>query len=120
MFVVLVAYDFFALVAFEQIVRLVKSSRYQQFYGDDPFNPILTGYASARKTKEQPEVHPMFIFVKPKINGNVHPKWWQMANDSDEMELIKDTGKYFQRQELLPDVMLHNAVNISYMKNQRF
>lgn len=113
-------YDFFALVAFEQILRLVKSSRYQQFYGDDPFNPILTAYPSATKAKEQPEVHPMFIFIRPKMDVTVQPKWWQVTNDSAEMELIKETGKYFQSQELLPGVMLQNAVNISYRQKHRF
>lgn len=108
-------YDFFALVAFEQIVRLVKSARYQEYYGDDPFNPILIRSRSAVE-----ELHPKFIFVAPKMDLKVHPKWWQVANDATEMDTMKDAGNYFQSHELLPDVMLHNANNIGYMKKYRF
>lgn len=62
----------------------------------------------------------MFIFIRPKMDVTVQPKWWQVTNDSAEMELIKETGKYFQSQELLPGVMLQNAVNISYRQKHRF
>ncbi|XP_043865044.1 uncharacterized protein LOC26528387 [Drosophila mojavensis] len=36
-----VVYDFFALLAFEQIMRIVRSKQYQQLYGSDPLNPVI-------------------------------------------------------------------------------
>ncbi|KAL7740707.1 hypothetical protein ACLKA6_000071 [Drosophila palustris] len=102
----LVVYDFFALVAFEQIVRLVKSKRYQQYYGTDPFNPKHKGFTN---TEQQNPEHPFYIM--PEVSA----KWWQVKNFEQntigETCHVDEMHKYFQYQELLPDVVLNNGMN---------
>ncbi|XP_034098077.1 LOW QUALITY PROTEIN: uncharacterized protein LOC117563724 [Drosophila albomicans] len=112
----LVAYDFLAIVAFEQIVRLVKSKRYQEIYGTDPLNPIITPKQKIFiSTEEQNLDHPIIVYVMPF-------KWWQMEaldrKSFKETPQADDSHKYFQSQELVPEIMLHNATNIR--KNQKY
>ncbi|XP_034472193.1 uncharacterized protein LOC117779947 [Drosophila innubila] len=74
-YAILVAYDFLALVAFEQIVRLVKSERYQQFYGLDPFNPKTPHHIRFTYTKKRNIDHPLIFYVMPKTPA----KWWDKS-----------------------------------------
>ncbi|KAH8403267.1 hypothetical protein KR222_009334 [Zaprionus bogoriensis] len=100
-YAILVLYDFLALVAFEQVLRLVMSERYQELYGTDPFNPVLMVKPNAVKAKQQLDVRPTLIYVTPKMDLQMRPKWWQVENT--EVDVKNDAGKYFQSRELLPD-----------------
>ncbi|KAM8717493.1 hypothetical protein ACLKA7_004222 [Drosophila subpalustris] len=109
-YAMLVVYDFFALVAFEQIVRLVKSKRYQQYYGTDPFNPKHKKFTN---TEQQNPEHPFYIM--PEVSA----KWWQVKNFEQntirETYQVDEMHKYFQYQELLPDVILNNGMNTDFI-----
>ncbi|XP_032591679.1 uncharacterized protein LOC116805223 [Drosophila grimshawi] len=88
----LTVYDLFALVAFEQIIALVRSKRYQQLYGSDPFNPILN-----HNTEQQLKEHPTIVYVMPKANANL-PKWWQvdsLQHNNRENIMLHDAHRYF-------------------------
>ncbi|KAH8262816.1 hypothetical protein KR044_000590 [Drosophila immigrans] len=116
-YAMLVAYDFLAIIAFEQIVRLVKSKRYQQIYGTDPLNPILPQQKGSINTEEENLEHPIIVYVMP-------VKWWQLEalehKSFKKASQADETEKYFQSQELVPEVMLHNIINIGYNQKHRY
>lgn len=105
--IVLVVYDFFALLAFEQIMGLVRSKRYQQLYGSDPFNPRR----NANSVKYPNSINVIF-------NADKYvPKWWELngrkpiSDDENIASAYADAHKYFQNRELMSDVLLHNVIN---------
>ncbi|XP_033150820.1 uncharacterized protein LOC108598935 [Drosophila busckii] len=82
-YAILVFYDLFALLAFVQIVTLVSSKRYQQFYGTNPFKPCLLRTQQAKLKCSLPQ---------------------------HNSEKLTEYAKYFQPAELMNDIMLRNAL----------
>ncbi|XP_064553584.1 uncharacterized protein LOC135438954 [Drosophila montana] len=111
-YAMLTVYDFVALLAFEQILKLVRSRQYQQLYGSDPFRPRL----NATQTKHVNVVN---------VDKNA-PKWWQIENlepISNELNINSgqdEAHKHFQSQELLAEVLLRNAINLGYAHRKGF
>ncbi|XP_002051427.2 uncharacterized protein [Drosophila virilis] len=107
-YAMLTVYDFLALIAFEQILKLVRSRQYQELYGSDPFRPTIN-----------------IVNVSPKVFKNM-PKWWQAENseaisDTPNMNYAQDEAhKHFQSQELLAEVLLRNAINLDYAHRKGF
>lgn len=102
---VLTVYDFLALIAFEQIMKLVRSRQYQELYGSDPFRPRLN-----------------MVHVSPKVDKSM-PKWWQAENSEPISDINygqDEAHKHFQSQELLAEVLLRNAINLDYAHRKGF
>ncbi|KRF98442.1 uncharacterized protein Dwil_GK28272 [Drosophila willistoni] len=120
-YAILVVYDTLALLAFIQICHLVFSERYQQLYGTDPFNPILTTTMEDKLQEKNDKLSippPIIIYVMPKMGQKLwhlpQSKWWQ--EDSPRKESIKDsqTSKNFYQEELLSKALLRTALNEGY------
>ncbi|XP_030381237.1 uncharacterized protein LOC115629061 [Scaptodrosophila lebanonensis] len=85
-YLVFIIYNILTLMAFVQILVLVHSDRYKQYYGSDPLKPNLNNARLFDKTS---------------------PKWWHISetkscqDDSDMKGGEEDLSEYFQRQELI-------------------
>lgn len=120
---VLVAYDTLALVAFIQIMQLVRSERYVRLYGNDPLNPILDGVTHLELKEGSPNLpKPIIIYVMPnagqKLWDKQPKKWWQAERNGPharKKSLVQEiSADYFQREELVSRVLLRNALNGDY------
>ncbi|KAH8314121.1 hypothetical protein KR067_011984 [Drosophila pandora] len=122
-YALLVAYDTLALVAFIQIMQLVRSERYVRLYGNDPLNPILDGNTHLELREGSPNPpKPIIIYVMPKAGQKLWDeqpkKWWQAERNGPQARkksVVQETSAdYFQREELLSKVLLRNALNGDY------
>ncbi|KAH8244462.1 hypothetical protein KR026_010488 [Drosophila bipectinata] len=120
---VLVAYDTLVLVAFIQIMHLVRTERYQRLYGNDPLNPILDGIPQLDLPEGSPNApNPIIIYVMPKPGQKLWDqqpkKWWQSERNGPQVRkksLVQEiSADYFQRDELVSKVLLRNALNGDY------
>ncbi|XP_016978000.1 uncharacterized protein LOC108043703 [Drosophila rhopaloa] len=126
-YAMLVAYDTLLLIAFVQVMFLVRSERYQRLYGTDPLNPIINGTTHKEMALNYPiPQQPIIIYVMPragqKLWGMPQSKWWQ--DKSTDGEIIQKpphevSSDFFQRQELLSNVLLRNAINEDYLHKER-
>ncbi|XP_030556081.1 uncharacterized protein LOC115759311 [Drosophila novamexicana] len=143
-------YNCVTCLAMYQIINLVRSSKYRQLYGEDPFQPIPLRRAQGEiqqlrllHTPEDTDIdeqkrlaklglwpvrrQPQVISVIPvQAVPAVSMKWWQQqALDKDEQQL-QDSAVYrnWQRDELLRgvggDVERKNAINRRYAAEQHF
>lgn len=122
----LVAYDTLVLIAFVQIMFLVRSKRYQRLYGSDPLNPVLNAMSLKEIREGSPGFQqPIIIYVMPragqKLWAKQQQKWWKDEIILDDLEEEKDHVKedssdYFQREELLSKILLRNAINGNLLK----
>ncbi|XP_017098756.2 uncharacterized protein [Drosophila bipectinata] len=122
-YAMLVAYDTLVLVAFIQIMHLVRTERYQRLYGNDPLNPILDGIPQLDLLEGSPNApNPIIIYVMPKPGQKLWDqqpkKWWQSERNGPQVRkksLVQEiSADYFQREELVSKVLLRNAVNGDY------
>ncbi|KAH8282277.1 hypothetical protein KR054_006540 [Drosophila jambulina] len=130
-YILFVGYNAFTCVAMFQIISLVKSSRYRELYGDDPFHPLAIKPNQSQKPlpvlhmhdmhdtdiDEQkrlsklglwPRRHPPVVSVLPVQTQFPQPqlKWWQQqALDTGEDKVL-DPSVYrnWQPRELLNGV----------------
>ncbi|XP_017012667.2 uncharacterized protein [Drosophila takahashii] len=126
-YAMLVAYDTLTLIAFVQIMFLVRTERYQRLYGTDPLNPIPGGISHKQLTTSYlTSQQPIIIYVMPKAGQKLwdlpQSKWWQdEVSDSRVPQKAPDdiSSDYFQRQELLSNVLLRNAINEDYLHKEK-
>ncbi|TDG40382.1 hypothetical protein AWZ03_013196 [Drosophila navojoa] len=140
-------YNCVTCIALFQIINLVRSNKYRQLYGEDPFNPLVTkrprgevqqlrvlGTPEDTDIDEQkrlaklglwPRRHPQVISVIPMQTPAVNLKWWQQqALDRDDK--LHDSAVYrnWQRDELLRgvggEVERKNELNRRYAEVQHF
>ncbi|EDW03073.1 GH10696 [Drosophila grimshawi] len=143
-------YNCITCVAMFQIITLVKSNKYRQLYGEDPFDPIplrrshgsnngvqqlrMLGTPEDTDIDEQkrlaklglwPPRQPQIISVIPMQTPAVNLKWWQLqAMDKDDK--LQDSAVYrnWQRDELLRgvggDAERKNAINRRYADLQLY
>ncbi|XP_001968836.3 uncharacterized protein LOC6540749 [Drosophila erecta] len=127
-YAMLVAYDTLALIAFVQIMFLVRSQRYRRLYGPDPLNPVPNGMqlhqvASSHSISQQP----IIIYVMPKAGQKLwdvpQSKWWQDEKTDvgvQQNRAHEVSSDFFQRQELLSEILLRNAIKKDYLHKERF
>lgn len=122
----LVAYDTLALIAFVQIMFLVRSQRYIRLYGPDPLNPVTNGVQSKQMASINPiSQQPIIIYVMPKAGQKLwdlpQSKWWQDEKTDNVPQNInyEESSEFFQRQELLSKVLLRNAIKEDYLHKER-
>ncbi|KAH8324782.1 hypothetical protein KR074_000903 [Drosophila pseudoananassae] len=127
-YAMLVAYDTLVLVAFIQIMHLVRTERYQRLYGNDPLNPILDGIPQLDLPEGSPNApNPIIIYVMPKPGQKLWDqqpkKWWQSERNGPQVRkksLVQEISTdYFQREELVSKVLLRNALNGNYWNPER-
>ncbi|XP_016963086.1 uncharacterized protein LOC108033319 [Drosophila biarmipes] len=126
-YAMLVAYDTLTLIAFVQIMFLVRSERYQRLYGTDPLNPVTDGTLNKQILPVNPiSQQPIIIYVMPKAGQKLwdvpQTKWWQdqKADSRAPQKPPQDvSSEFFQRQELLSNVLLRNAINEDYLHKER-
>ncbi|XP_023175057.2 uncharacterized protein LOC111602289 [Drosophila hydei] len=140
-------YNCVTCIALFQIINLVRSNKYRQLYGEDPFNPVamrrsrgevqqlrVLGTPEDTDIDEQkrlaklglwPRRHPQVISVIPMQTPAVNLKWWQQqALDRDDK--LHDSAVYrnWQRDELLRgvggEVDRKNELNRRYAEVQHF
>ncbi|ALC38301.1 CG14007 [Drosophila busckii] len=145
-----VGYNAVTCIAMYQIITLVRSSRYRQLYGEDPFHPLAMQRISAGKDSVQqlrmlqtpeetdideqkrlaklaqwPKRRPQIISVIPVQAPAPQLKWWQLQALDKEARL-DDSRVYrnWQRDELLRGVggelERKNALNRRYAEDQQF
>ncbi|KAH8249279.1 hypothetical protein KR032_008008 [Drosophila birchii] len=130
-YILFVGYNAFTCVAMFQIITLVKSSRYRELYGDDPFHPLamkpsrnqeplpvlhmhdmqdtdIDEQKRLSKLGLWPRRHPPVVSVLPVQTQFPQPqlKWWQeQALDTGE-DKVQDPSVYrnWQPRELLNGV----------------
>ncbi|XP_017020820.1 uncharacterized protein [Drosophila kikkawai] len=133
-YIFFVGYNAFTCVAMFQIIRLVKSSRYRELYGDDPFHPLAMKPSLTNDSQKPlpvlhmhdmhdtdideqkrlsklglwPRRHPPVVSVLPVQTQFPPPqlKWWQQqALDTGE-DKVQDPSVYrnWQPRELLNGV----------------
>ncbi|XP_017115164.1 uncharacterized protein LOC108137773 [Drosophila elegans] len=126
-YAMLVAYDTLLLIAFVQIMFLVWSERYQRIYGADPLSPNTNGMPHKEMAPSYPiPQQPIIIYVMPiagqKLWDNPQSKWWQdKITDKDiiQKQPHEVSSDFFQRQELISNVLLRNAINEDYSHKER-
>ncbi|KAH8351880.1 hypothetical protein KR084_000362, partial [Drosophila pseudotakahashii] len=126
-YAMLVAYDTLALIAFVEIMFLVRTERYQRLYGTDPLNPISGGMPHKEiTTSYSSPQQPIIIYVMPKVGQKLwdlpQSKWWQekVSDSRFPQKPPQDVSSdYFQRQELLSNVLLRNAINEDYLHKEK-
>ncbi|XP_017048885.1 uncharacterized protein LOC108093377 [Drosophila ficusphila] len=126
-YAMLVAYDTLALIAFVQIMFLVWSDRYQRLYGPDPLSPSPTGIPTQGIKQSFPTPQqPIVIYVMPvagqKLWDTPQEKWWQHDKSNTKIpqkSQQKDFSEFFQRKELMSNVLLRNAINEDYLHKDR-
>ncbi|KAH8255426.1 hypothetical protein KR038_002893 [Drosophila bunnanda] len=133
-YIFFMGYNAFTCVAMFQIIGLVKSSRYRELYGDDPFHPLARKPNHSNESKKPlpvlhmhdmhdtdideqkrlsklglwPRRHPPVVSVLPVQTQFPQPqlKWWQQqALDTGE-DKVQDPSVYrnWQPRELLNGV----------------
>ncbi|KAM8717492.1 hypothetical protein ACLKA7_004221 [Drosophila subpalustris] len=137
-------YNCVTCIAMFQIICLVKSPKYRQLYGEDPFHPIplrrphgsydsvqqfrILGMPDDTDIDEQkrlaklglwPNRQPRVISVIPVQMPSVHLKWWQQqALDKDDQLEDSAVLRNWQRGELLTgaagEAERKNALNRRY------
>ncbi|EDX03848.1 uncharacterized protein LOC6731106 [Drosophila simulans] len=126
-YAMLVAYDTLALIAFVQIMFLVRSQRYIRLYGPDPLNPVTNGVQSNQMASKNPITQqPIIIYVMPKAGQKLwdvpQSKWWQDEKTDvsvPQKANYEESSEFFQRQELLSKVLLRNAIKEDYLHKER-
>jgi len=124
---VLVGYDALTLIAFVQIMFLVRSERYQRLYGTDPLNPVTDGIDHKQTSPSYPiSQQPIIIYVMPKVGQKLwdvpQKKWWQDQKTDSRIPQNQPhdvSSDFFQRQELLSNVLLRNAINEDYWTKKK-
>ncbi|XP_043640410.1 uncharacterized protein LOC122611417 [Drosophila teissieri] len=125
-YAMLVTYDTLALISFVQIMFLVRSQRYQQVYGPDPLNPVTNGMQLHKVASSYPIAQqPIIIYVMPKAGQKLwdvpQTKWWQDEKTDisvPQNQLNQVATDFFQRQELLSNVLRRNAIKKDYLHNE--
>nr|XP_016927003.2 uncharacterized protein LOC108007756 [Drosophila suzukii] len=126
-YAMLVGYDALTLIAFVQIMFLVRSERYQRLYGTDPLNPVTDGIDHKQTSPSYPiSQQPIIIYVMPKVGQKLwdvpQKKWWQDQKTDSRVPQKHPhdvSSDFFQRQELLSNVLLRNAINEDYWTKKK-
>ncbi|XP_039479611.2 uncharacterized protein LOC120444123 [Drosophila santomea] len=125
-YAMLVTYDTLALIAFVQIMFLVRSQRYQRLYGPDPLNPVTNGVQLTEVKFSYPiSQQPIIIYVMPKAGQKLwdvpQSKWWQDGKPDasvQQNQAHEVSSDFFQRQELLSNVLRRNAIKKDYLHKE--
>ncbi|KAH8269337.1 hypothetical protein KR018_004613 [Drosophila ironensis] len=113
-YAMLVAYDTLALIAFVQIMCLVRSKRYQRIYGSDPLHPVFKRVDQMKGTKTSLSAqNPIIIYVMPKPG---HKLWKSPPEQhkSKKVSISEVLPHYFLRDELVSKVLLRNSLSDDY------
>nr|XP_016934615.1 uncharacterized protein LOC108013325 [Drosophila suzukii] len=133
-YILFVGYNSCTCVAMFQIISLVKSARYREIYGDDPFHPLAMRNSHPRESEKPPQVlrmhdmhdtnideqkrlsrmglwphrHPPVVSVLPRQPEYPQPqlKWWQQQalNTSEDHLHDQFVHRNWQPKELLNGV----------------
>ncbi|XP_017012705.2 uncharacterized protein [Drosophila takahashii] len=133
-YILFVGYNAITCVAMFQIICLVKSARYRELYGEDPFHPLAMTTSTSKDSEKSPQVlrmydmhdtnideqkrlskmglwprrHPPVVAVLPAQTRYPQPqlKWWQQQalNTSDDHLQDQSVHRNWQPMELLNGV----------------